>query len=84
MNYTVIFKSSAEREFQNLSPQVQTRIADALVLLEHNPRPPNCKKLRARPGYRVRIGDYRVVYTVDDHSHSVRILAVGHRREIYQ
>ena len=84
MKYTVIFKPSADREFQNLVPQIQGRLADELASLEQNPRPPGCKKLRARPGFRVRVGDYRIIYAIDDHAHIVRVLAIGHRREIYE
>ena len=84
MKFTIVFKPSAEREFETLPPQIQARLAAELAALERNPRPPCCKKLRARPGYRVRVGDYRIVYAIDDGARIVRILGIGHRREIYQ
>lgn len=84
MSYTVVFKPSAEKDFEKLPPQVQDRIGAALSALEATPRPPGCKKLKARDGYRIRVGDYRIVYSIDDAPRMVRILAIGHRREIYQ
>lgn len=84
MSYTVVFKPSAETDFEKLPPQVQERIGAALASLEATPRPPGCKKLKAREGYRIRVGDYRIVYSIDDAPRTVRILAIGHRKEIYQ
>ncbi len=84
MSYTVLFKPSAEREFEALPPNIQARLAPHLRALEQNPRPPGAKKLKARPGYRFRVGEYRVIYAVDDRDRIVRILAIGHRRDIYR
>lgn len=84
MIYAVIFKPSAEREFRKLPEMIQVRLARELAGLAQNPRPAGCKKLRARPGFRIRAGDYRAIYTIDDSARIVRILAIGHRRDIYQ
>jgi len=84
VSYTVVFKPSAENDFEKLPPQVQERIGASLASLESTPRPAGCKKLKAREGYRVRVGDYRIVYSIDDRASVVRILAIGHRKEIYQ
>lgn len=84
MIYEVIFKPSAEREFHKLPQPIQIRVARELATLAQNPRPAGCAKLKARPGYRIRIGNHRVIYTIDDTSRIVRILAIGDRRDIYR
>jgi len=61
------------------------RIRDALLLLRDDPRPRGCKKLRGGTDtYRIRIGDYRAVYDVDDEARTVLLLRVRHRREVYR
>jgi len=52
--------------------------------LEENPRPPGSKKLKGRAGYRLRIGDYRVIYEIEDNILRVIVIDVGHRKDIYQ
>jgi mRNA interferase RelE/StbE len=54
-----------------------------LLALEDNPRPAGAKKLHGEDSYRLRVGDYRVLYTIDDQSRVVTVYAVGHRREVY-
>ena len=56
---------------------------DALETLAENPRPSGCKKLKGRQGYRIRIGDYWVLYEVEDDKLLVLVFAIGHRRDIY-
>ena len=80
----MVFKPSAEREFRNLPPPVQLRLARELSGLAETPRPAGCKKLQARPGYRLRVGDYRIIFAIEDGARRIQILAVGHRRDIYQ
>jgi mRNA interferase RelE/StbE len=82
--YTIILKRSAERELDELSEEVFTRIADQIQELELDPRRQGSKKLRGSNSYRIRIGDYRVIYTIDDRLETVEIVAVGHRRDIYR
>jgi mRNA interferase RelE/StbE len=60
------------------------RVKKAILELPENPRPANCKKLTGRAGWRIRAGDYRVVYEIDDSSRSITILDVGHRRDVYR
>ncbi len=84
MPYTIILKRSAERELDELSEEVFTRIADQIQELELDPRRQGSKKLRGSNSYRIRIGDYRVIYTIDDRLETVEIVAVGHRRDIYR
>ncbi len=84
MNYTVTIHTPAKKSLCRLPENVQTRIARAMLALEANPRPPGAVKLSGRDGWRIRAGDYRVIYTIDDAKKEVVIYAIGHRREIYR
>ena len=84
MVYQVLVKQSAEKELAALPAQVRGRIAERLLALEENPRPLDIKKLRGQESYRLRVGDYRVLFTIDDSARLVYIYAIGHRREIYR
>ena len=84
MTYTVILQSSAEQEFLALPPATQRRVRKKLLLLEREPRPRGCVKLKQEVCYRVRAGDYRILYDVHDKERRVVILAIGHRREVYR
>lgn len=59
------------------------KVKDAIKGFVENPRPHGCKKLVNRPGWRIRIGDYRVVYEIDGEKKTVEIFDIGHRRYIY-
>ena len=84
MPFEVEIKRSAEKELDALPPATRDRIAKRLLTLEQDARPRGAKRLHAREGYRLRVGDYRVLYTVDDDSQLVTIHAVGHRRDVYR
>lgn len=84
MSYRVLIRSSAERELDALPNTVHKRVAAKIVALGADPRPAGCKKLSGTDGYRIRIGDYRVVYTVDDKAVIVTVVGVGHRRDVYR
>jgi mRNA interferase RelE/StbE len=84
-DYVITFARSAEKELAALPVTVVLRARLAIDALAVNPRPNGCKKLRnARGRWRVRIGDYRVVYTINDKQRLVDIEAVRHRRFVYQ
>ena len=84
MRYEVLIKRSAEKELDSLPSSVSKRIAKRLFSLEGDPRPAGAKKLQGEEAYRLRVANYRVLYTVDDATRQVAIYAVGHRREIYR
>jgi len=84
MAYQVLVKRSAEKELAALPTRIRERITERLLALEENPRPRDIKKLREQESYRLRVGDYRVLLTIDDSAGLVYIYAVGHRREIYR
>ena len=82
--YTVHIKASAEREMAFL-PQAAFRTVSKKILdLEKNPRPPRCKKLSGRQEYRIRAGDYRILYVVDDQARTIEVVAVGNRKDVYR
>jgi mRNA interferase RelE/StbE len=83
--YEIVFAASAKREFRDLSPDVIERILPKIRDLANNPRPPGCKKLHGyRDRWRIRIGDYRVVYAISDTSKRVDVTRIAHRREVYE
>jgi mRNA interferase RelE/StbE len=85
MSYTVAISHAAKREFRQLSAQVQGRISAVIDSLAEDPRPPGVRKLTHPPDtYRVRVGEYRIVYGIDDSAELVRIIAVGPRGSVYR
>ena len=84
-DYVITFARSAEKELAALPITVVLRARLAIDALAVNPRPSGCKKLRnARGRWRVRVGDYRVVYTINDKQRLVDIETVRHRRFVYR
>lgn len=63
---------------------MQLRIQGAITILASNPLPPAAKKLVGRDGYRLRVSDYRIVYSIHENILTVKIISIGHRREIYK
>ena len=83
MTYRIELRPAAVRALKKLDPRVARRIQGAIALLAEDPRPPAARALRGRPGLRVRVGDYRIIYTVEDDVLLVVVVTVGHRRDIY-
>ncbi len=81
--YRIELRPAAARAVRRLDPQERRRVQGAIALLARDPRPPGARALRGRPGLRVRVGDYRVIYTVADDVLLVVVITVGHRREVY-
>jgi mRNA interferase RelE/StbE len=84
VNYGVLVLRRAQKELAQLSPEPYARVRDAIRALGQEPRPQGSLKLTAREGWRIRIGDYRVVYEIDDKQRTVMVLNVGHRRDVYR
>jgi len=83
--YRVEFTSAAAKEIRKLDPGVRNRILAAITALEGDPRPSGCKKLVGEDdAWRIRIGDYRVLYEVLDDVLVVTVVRVAHRREVYK
>lgn len=83
--YEVVVPQSVVKQIARLSHQVRERVVTKLTELEESPRPPDCRKLETEESlYRLRVGDYRIIYTVDDTNKKVIISLVAHRREVYR
>ncbi len=84
-SYVISFKKSAAKEFRALPRELQQRVGEAIDSLSLCPRPEGMVKLKGSDNlYRIRIGDYRVVYTIDDQEKVILIMCVRHRRDVYQ
>jgi len=84
--YTVEIAPAAKRQIRALPKAAQARVVERLRALAEEPRPRGAKKLQGEAGdfYRVRVGDYRVVYSVDGKKLEVLVVKVAHRREVYR
>ena len=78
----VIFKKSARKELSKLDKKLGQRILNKVMLLENNPYPTGNKKLE--DGYRIRIGNYRVVYTINKEAKKIIVIKIRHRKEAYR
>ncbi len=85
MKYAVLLEKSAARFLLRLrDAKLKSRLDEAIESLADDPRPPGCRKLAGiSDRYRVRVGDFRIVYRIDDGKVTVLILLIGHRREVY-
>jgi mRNA interferase RelE/StbE len=84
VKYRVFIKPSAERELDAVREPLWSRLQRKLLTLVENPRPTGVQKLQGQAVYRIRIGNYRLLYTIDDHMKRVEIVAFGHRRDVYR
>lgn len=82
-SYVTILRR-AQRELADLPAHEYQRVAAALRALAEDPRPPGCIKLTARDGWRIRVGNYRVLYDIDDGERSVTVVHIGNRRDVYR
>jgi mRNA interferase RelE/StbE len=85
VSYRVVILPRAQKNLEKIALSSYEMIKKRLVSLSDIPRPPGCQKMRDREGaWRVRSGDYRIIYEIDDASSVVTVLDIGHRREIYR
>lgn len=84
MSYQILFEKASIKSLRKLPVDAQVKIIEAIEKLSEEPRPHGCKKLEGREGYRIRIGDYRVIYLINDNTVTVLILDIGKRKEIYK
>ena len=82
--YKLTIKKSAVKELADIPKKDLRKIVKRIQLLCKNPRPIGSQKLSARGQYRIRQGDYRIVYSIDDKELLIDIVKIGHRREIYR
>jgi mRNA interferase RelE/StbE len=86
VKYAVLLESQADKDLLPIPKRVLKRIDAKLQALSHVPRPKGATKLRGKEseGWRVRVGDYRILYQVDDKGKTIRVYRVKHRREAYR
>ena len=84
MRCTVQILRRAQRALSALPQRDFERIRDAIFALADDPRPPGCAKLSGREAWRIRVGQYRVIYEIDDANRIVTVLDIGHRRDVYR
>ncbi len=85
MSYDVALYPSAERERRRLQNDIRERINHRLIGLEQEPRPPGVEKLAGRPNsWRIRVGEYRILYEIDDAARKVSVFRIAHRRDVYR
>jgi mRNA interferase RelE/StbE len=82
--YRIVLSRRATKELDALMDDVAARILARLEGLRTNPRPTDVKKLRGRDGWRIRVGDYRVIYSINDKDLLILVVRVGHRSDIYR
>ena len=84
MKYTVLIERYAQKQIMKLDKKLIPGIKTVIADLANNPRPFGYKKLKGEDAYRIRIGDYRVIYEIDDDIILVTVVSVGHRKDVYK
>ena len=83
--YEILLERRAERDLRQLSAEMFQRVVAAIQSLANDPRPSGCKKLTgSKNDWRIRVGDYRVLYEIGDRVKVVRVMRVRHRRDVYR
>jgi len=82
--YKITIKKSAAKELEDIAKKDLRKIIKRIQSLGQNPRPDGSQKLSGKEQYRVRPGDYRIVYSIEDQDRIIDIIKIGHRREIYR
>jgi mRNA interferase RelE/StbE len=83
-SYKILIKPSAVKELKKISNSDFERIKEKIRKLAPDPRPKGCEKLSHEEKYRLRQGNYRIIYFVDDENQEITIYKIGHRREVYK
>lgn len=84
VSYKILVKSSAVKELRSIPKHDLQRITDRIFSLANDPRPPGSEKLSGQERYRIRQGNYRIVYSIHDDELTIWVVRVGHRREVYR
>jgi mRNA interferase RelE/StbE len=84
IHYQIIILPAAQKSLSKLPKKLQLRIQGAITTLATNPIPPVSRKLVGRDTYRLRVSDYRIVYSIHENILTIKVVSVGHRREVYR
>ncbi|GAB3642130.1 type II toxin-antitoxin system RelE family toxin [Spirosoma arcticum] len=82
--YEILITETAEKTLDKLPVQTAERLIKAIYKLAHQPRPPKCVKLSGSENYRIRVGDYRIIYSILDDMLLIEVLKVGNRKDVYK
>jgi mRNA interferase RelE/StbE len=82
--YSIEITATAKKQLTKLPFSISDKLIKAIQALAKNPRPTGYKKLKGRPGYRIRKGDYRIIYEIYDTQLIVNVVTVGNRKEVYE
>jgi len=82
--YSLFLKESVQKDFYGIPKRDLRKILTLIKSLANDPRPSGCEKLTGQDRYRIRQGRYRIVYAVQDEEHTVTVVKVGHRKDIYR
>ena len=84
MSYDLSINRRAQKQINRLPAEIRQRVRRSVLDLAQNPRPAGTRRLQGRAGWRIRIGDYRAIYEIDDERRVIEVLNVAHRRESYR
>jgi len=82
--YKIFILPQAQKDLDNLQTKILNQMKSKISLLSNNPRPSGCLKLTAEEGYRLKTGDYRILYRIDDKEKIIYIYRIKHRKEVYK
>jgi mRNA interferase RelE/StbE len=83
--YEVLLERRAQRDIKKLPTEAFHRIIPSVKALAEDPKPPGCRKIAgSKNDWRIRIGEYRVIYEIDEHAEAVKVMRVRHRKEVYR
>ena len=83
MSYNLEILRRAQKELANLPEETYLKIYETVKNLAEDPRPSGCLKLKGREGWRIRVGNYRVLYRIEDQQQIITVVHIGHRRDVY-
>jgi len=82
--YNLVISKTAQKQLDKLTDNIADPLIETIQNLAYDPRPQGCKKLKGRDGYRIRKGDYRIIYDIYNNTLTVEVVALGHRKDIYK
>lgn len=81
--YHIFLSKTAQKQLDKLSDNIADPIINTIAMLANNPRPNGCKKLKGRDGYRIRQGNFRIIYDIYDNRLIIEVILIAHRKDVY-
>lgn len=82
-HYKITLSKTAQKQLDKITDNIAKPILNAIATLSTNPRPQGCKKLKGRDGYRIRQGNYRIIYDIFDSVLTIDVITIAHRKDVY-